>query len=690
MGLRDLFFAITASDKTGGAFGSVNRNLRTTEGLSASVSERLGRAGGAMQRFGARGSVASAGVVAVFRDSLSLFDQQERAETKVAQAIKTTGGAAGFTADELFRQASALQAVTRFGDEDILGNVTAQLLTFTNVSGTAFERAQELVLDFVATTGRGALDTSIQFGKALNDPVKGLTALSRAGIQFSDAQKDLIKDMVAVGDVAGAQALILDELETQYGGQARAAREAGTGVVDAFSNSFGDLKEIVGGVFLQDVLPPIVDGMQSVVTSFQTLDEPTQRFITLIGLAAVAVPPLTAALGLLVSGMAALGGPVTLAIAGVAAITAGVVAFWPEQENAAKATDQLTGALGDEITQSQLLSGVLGGSTTMSVDAARKKLSEARARQENVKAIIAENRALKLQSTDYQALLSDISDTEDALNSLGFPAIDAATPINAEAFEQTQKRLADLRVQQQDFLKAGEEFDAQLRRTEENIATLEAALASSSGGVVKFGGDIVTPIEPTNRLSDALAGRGGGTAPSLKDSIKDVEGALDNLGQTGAFGTIRSELRGLIVEGGNWRDAWDSVIGSVADRALDPVWDALSNSLQKAVPGAAGGGPAAAGGGGFFAGLSGLIGNVLGFDDGGAFTVSGRAGTDRNLATVRLSEGEEVQVTRRGDAGRGPVINVTIQTPDPAAFKASRAQIGRQLGAVVAAGQRAS
>jgi hypothetical protein len=89
------------------------------------------------------------------------------------------------------------------------------------------------------------------------------------------------------------------------------------------------------------------------------------------------------------------------------------------------------------------------------------------------------------------------------------------------------------------------------------------------------------------------------------------------------------------------------------------------------------------------AGLGSAIGGLLGFDSGGAFTVQGRAGMDRNVAAVKLSAGEEVQVTRRGGGG-SPNVTVNISTQDAASFKASRAQVGRQISAAVSAGMRAA
>jgi hypothetical protein len=109
--------------------------------------------------------------------------------------------------------------------------------------------------------------TAIQLGKALNDPITGLTALRRVGITFEKDQEELIKTMVKTGDIAGAQGKILEELESQFGGSARAAAE-GIGIWKRVGNAFGDLKERIGGglvaleglgKFLLKVLTPAED-----------------------------------------------------------------------------------------------------------------------------------------------------------------------------------------------------------------------------------------------------------------------------------------------------------------------------------------------------------------------------------------------------------------------------------------------
>ncbi len=188
---------------------------------------------------------------------IELANKQETAERKVAQAVKSTGQAAGFTAKELNKMASDLQNVTTFGDEDILNNVTAQLLTFTNIAGQNFKRTQEAVLDLATVLDGDLKSASIQLGKALNDPVANLGALSRSGIQFSKEQKEVIKAYAETNQLAKAQTIILDELNKQYGGQAQALAKTGAGQMKQFGNIVSDLKEKLGELVKKAVLPLI-------------------------------------------------------------------------------------------------------------------------------------------------------------------------------------------------------------------------------------------------------------------------------------------------------------------------------------------------------------------------------------------------------------------------------------------------
>ena len=195
------------------------------------------------------------------RESVALFNVQAEAEAKLAAIIKSTGGAANKTAEELYKEAAALQDVTKFGDEVIISAQTI-LATFKNIKGDNFTRVTAVAADLATVLGTDLKAAAIQLGKALNDPATQLSLLSRSGITFSEAQKQTVKDMVALGDTAGAQTLILNELESQFGGAARAAADTFGGAVQQTENLMGDMGESIGAV-IADGLTPLVKGFRA-------------------------------------------------------------------------------------------------------------------------------------------------------------------------------------------------------------------------------------------------------------------------------------------------------------------------------------------------------------------------------------------------------------------------------------------
>src|SRR4029434_1771279 len=60
----------------------------------------------------------------------------------------------------------------------------------------------------------------IRLGRALQDPAKGMTALTRAGVDMQSENIKLAKRLSATGDVLGAQRAILRELRWEFGGSA--------------------------------------------------------------------------------------------------------------------------------------------------------------------------------------------------------------------------------------------------------------------------------------------------------------------------------------------------------------------------------------------------------------------------------------------------------------------------------------
>lgn len=270
----------------------------------------------------------TAPLLALGAAAIKNFDEQAKAIAQVEQGIRSTGAAVGFTTEELKKQAAELQNNSLFGDENILKNVTAQLLTFTGITNEQFSRTQQAALDLATRLDGDLKGAAIQLGKALNDPITNLSALSRSGIQFSKDQKELIKTLVETGKVAEAQGIILDELEKQYGGSASAAARAGLGPFTQLKNILGDITEEFGEIILEGV-KPLLEQAKSLVLRFQELSPATKKFLVIFSGIAAAVGPLLALAGTILpaigTGLTLLSGPIGLIVAGLTAI--GVVIY---------------------------------------------------------------------------------------------------------------------------------------------------------------------------------------------------------------------------------------------------------------------------------------------------------------------------------------------------------------------------
>ena len=261
--------------------------------------------------------LASAGLM------IRAFDKQAQAEAQVRQGIISTGRAANRTEEQLFRMARELQAITRFGDEDILQGVTAQLLTFTNIASTEFDRTQKAALDLATRLGGDLQSSAIMLGKALNDPIANLGALGRAGIQFSKEQTEVIKQLAETGNVAQAQRIILAELEKQYGGSAEAAAKAGAGGIKQLWNALSDLGEEFGKIIME-YITPFIDKIREAVTFVSNMDDASKRLAVQIGAVAAALGPVLISMGLLAKAVALVLSPIMLKIAALATLAGGI------------------------------------------------------------------------------------------------------------------------------------------------------------------------------------------------------------------------------------------------------------------------------------------------------------------------------------------------------------------------------
>lgn len=220
--------------------------------------------------------------------------EMRQAMGQVQAALLSTGGASGKTAEGLKDLAGQLESISTFDKSDILKGATTTLLRFGNITGPVFDRAEKAVVNLGARMGGDLAGAALRVGKALNDPIGGLTALQRVGITFTTQQKEQIKALVQNGEGMKAQGIILAALENKFDGAALAMRNATP--TAALNQQWRDLKETIGEIVLKQS-KPLLDFLERLVKDFNDLAPATQQTIVKFAAIAAVAGPVVAVLG---------------------------------------------------------------------------------------------------------------------------------------------------------------------------------------------------------------------------------------------------------------------------------------------------------------------------------------------------------------------------------------------------------
>lgn len=201
------------------------------------------------------------------KESIGAAEAVQQANNRIAniaESMNLFGEQTGAVSDRLIEFAESKE-LNLGVDAEIIKAAQAQLLTFANLAesadeaGGAFDRATVASAD-LAAAGFGSMDSaSVALGKALQDPVGGITALRKAAVTFTDDQKALIESFVEAGDMASAQNIILEAVEQQVGGTAEATATAS----EKIALAFGNIKEEVGAALL-----PVFEQLAPVLIQF--------------------------------------------------------------------------------------------------------------------------------------------------------------------------------------------------------------------------------------------------------------------------------------------------------------------------------------------------------------------------------------------------------------------------------------
>lgn len=203
-----------------------------------------------------------------FTGGVEALKEDQVAAAQTAAVLKSTGGAAKVTAAGIDALTQSLQDKVAV-DDAVIRSGANMLLTFTNIRNEAgagnniFDQSVAILADMSQALGQDMSKSAIQLGKALNDPVKGVTALQRVGVTFDAGQKKRIAQYIKEGKVTKAQGIILAELAKEFGGSGKAFADTAAGMQAKLGFAVEDLQK----AFAQELMPTILEVTKS-LTAF--------------------------------------------------------------------------------------------------------------------------------------------------------------------------------------------------------------------------------------------------------------------------------------------------------------------------------------------------------------------------------------------------------------------------------------
>jgi hypothetical protein len=284
----------------------------------------------------AGGALANLGVD-FFKGGIADIKAAQAVSAQTATVIKTMGNAAGVSQAHVEGLADGIEKMSGLQAENVQAGEN-MLLTFDQIKGANFDRATRSMADMSARMGGDAVGAATMLGKALNDPAKGISALTRVGVSFTAGQQKSIKAMQQHGNVAGAQTVILKALEAQFGGSAKAAGETMGGKLEILKAKFGDVRQDL----VTQMLPALTKLMdfitKTALPAIQKLAGFLERNKAVIVPLAVAIGTIVAAIKIWTAVQAALNfvmeaNPIGLVVIAIAALAAGLIYAYKHSES---------------------------------------------------------------------------------------------------------------------------------------------------------------------------------------------------------------------------------------------------------------------------------------------------------------------------------------------------------------------
>ena len=206
------------------------------------------------------------------------FEQLKIATAEVKTGLQSTANAAGLAFEDIDKNTEGLFKTTLFTKAQLM-DMQSLLVTFPGITKQAFGTASQAIADMAQRMHQDLKTTTIQVGKALQDPVKGAGALRKVGVALSEDQIAKVKELVAEGKKFEAQQMIMTELQTEFAGSAKTAFDVTP--MAQFHKSMQELQEDIGkmvdevkmkmGPIMENVLESLKKGFEDLKPFFSTI-----------------------------------------------------------------------------------------------------------------------------------------------------------------------------------------------------------------------------------------------------------------------------------------------------------------------------------------------------------------------------------------------------------------------------------
>jgi len=309
----------------------------------------------ALKKAAVPAAAALAGLGGILVSAAKGAEDARRANQKLANVLDSMGFKEA--TDRTIEYAESLEK-TLAVDADVIKATQTKLATFGNLAksvdqaGGAFDRATLAALDLASAGFGSAEGNAVALGKALENPIKGITALAKSGVTFTEQEKEKIKALTESGNLLEAQNIVLAAIEKQVGG-----------TTEASASSFEKMKFAFAGVAdtIGEMVLPILDQLAPLLAGISTWaqENPTLMKVAIIAIGGLA----TAIVGLNVAmkawtvvttaatvaqkafNLAMSANPILLATAAIVAIGAAIVVAYKKFEPFKEVVDKIGKAL---------------------------------------------------------------------------------------------------------------------------------------------------------------------------------------------------------------------------------------------------------------------------------------------------------------------------------------------------------